>query len=39
MILKDQLGRGKVHDEYHILRPIETRQTDAHRYEKNVEIQ
>lgn len=33
----DQPDRDKVRDEYRILRPIMTRRTDAHHYEKNVE--
>ena len=35
----DQLDRDTVRDECPILRPITTRRTDAHRYEKNVEAQ
>lgn len=39
MIPMGQLGRDKVRDEYRIRRPITTRRTDAHHYEKNVEVE
>ena len=39
MIPMGQLDRDKVRDECRILRPIATRRTDAHLYEKNVEVQ
>lgn len=39
MILMGQLDRDKGLGEYRILQPITTRRTDAHLYEKNVEIQ
>jgi hypothetical protein len=39
MIPMGQLDRDKVRDEYRILRPITTRRTDAHLYEKNVDVQ